>query len=182
VKFPTGAIATSIIPEHAPLVRELMQVLRQEIAIHRRHAEMLRVEEAAIVAFKVDTVNQSTVEREGVVGEMEFLAQKRNELTKQFPNFRGKKLSELIATNCHPNDSAKLLPLIEEFKKVATTVRGGANSTGQLAQFALNLVNGSISIFKGASQNIVKSYSARGALVETAQPAHASAQNSLRQV
>lgn len=182
MKFPSAALASSTFAENAPVVRDLIRIMRQEIELHRRHAQLLAVEEKAIVQFQITTVASQSAERAVIVSAMEELARERAEQMKRFPEWRGKRLSQLVQAHCHPNDILKLMPLIEEFRSVAQEAGRVTSDAGHFTQFALNLVNGSISIFRNASNNVLTSYTPSGKIREVLQPAHATEQGTLTEV
>jgi hypothetical protein len=156
-----------VIEHKGKIVRALEAVLDREINIQERYLEVLDKERSVLPAFKADLLAPLTAEREELSKQMHATQIERVELMKQFPEFRGKKLSDLVQLHCHAHDAKNLLKRINRLKSLVAENKSGGSEFGQVAQFTLNLVNGVLSLFWSATQNVSRSYTRKGKVRES---------------
>jgi hypothetical protein len=147
----------------------LQRLLEQECSVHAEYISLLEKEQKAMTAFKADEVTQLAAKREKLAEQMQSIEEKRKEFMKRFPDAENAKLSELIVKHCHPEDARKLSPLVSKLKKLITQSRGVGSELRQVANFSLNLIDGTLSIIWSATQNVTRAYSKKGVLKETYQ-------------
>ncbi len=159
-----------MINRNSRLIRDLERVLRTEIRLQEEYASVLIEERTTLTRFNAEKIEQLSLRREELNGRIAIAAAERLELMKIFPNYEGKRLTELIRTHCHRQDSALLLPLAEKLKSVAQSTKSSGKEFKQLVDFSLNLVNGTLSILWSATQNVTKSYTPQGTVREAFHP------------
>ena len=176
MKFPTNALQGSevvVVERGSTLVRQLEMLLLRERDLHRDHAALVRQEQSAITKGNIADIRVISDKREQILEELQVIARARIECVRQFPGFRGKKLRELVAESCHPDDQKRLLPILEAMRNELIESQSLNADSANLAQFALGMVNGSIAILWSASNNVVRSYSKNGEMKEAVQPSQA---------
>ncbi|MBX7144134.1 MAG: flagellar export chaperone FlgN [Oligoflexia bacterium] len=159
-----------MLERRAPLVLALDAVLDQEIELQEKYAALLAAERAALARFDSAEVERTCSERESVYDQMQQLHSRRTELMKEFPEFRGRRLSELVQLFCQPEDGRRLQGKILRLKQGIQKTRRGSSEFGQIAQFSLNLVNGVLSMLWSATQHVTRSYTRRGGVKESVHP------------
>lgn len=153
--------------DYQRVIAELEGVLSQEIFLQKNYAEVLELERKSFRGFKTDLVVKYTQERQSIVEEMQAQQTLRIALMKQFPEFRGRKLTELIEKYCTSQDAKRLITKINQLKMSVGRTRQKTSEFGQIAQFSLGVVNGALSLLWSATQHITKSYSRKGSLKES---------------
>lgn len=156
-----------MIERQGKIVKGLEVVLDREINLQEKYLEVLDKERAVLPAFKADLLAPLTTQREELSKQMHAAQIERVELMKQFPEFRGKKLSDLVLLHCHEQDAKKLIKRINRLKSLVAQNKSGGSEFGQVAQFTLNLVNGVLSLFWSATQNVTRSYTRKGKVRES---------------
>ncbi len=147
----------------------LQRLLEQECAVHGEYIALMEKEEIALTKFKAEEVTALAGQREMLAGQMAQIQEKRQEFMQHFPDAEHKKLSELIIKHCHPEDARRLTPLVGRLKKLITRSRALGTALGQVANFSLSLVDGTLSILWSATQNVTRSYSRKGVIKESYQ-------------
>lgn len=148
-------------------VRSLEAALDVEIDVQTRYLAALEQERELLPKFKTENLAELTAKRELISKEMAEAQLVRVELMRQFPEFRGKRLTDLVQLHCHPSDAKRLEDKIKRLKRAVATNRASGNEFGQVAQFTLNLVNGVLSLFWSATQNVTRSYTRKGKVRES---------------
>ena len=147
----------------------LQRLLETECALHAEYIALLEKEQKALTHFKAEEVAALAAQREKLADRLDAIQAKRREFMQQFPDAEHAKLSELIVKHCHPEDAKRLSPLVRRLKKLITRSRALGSELGQVANFSLNLIEGTLSILWSATQNITRSYSRKGVMKETYQ-------------
>lgn len=155
-----------MIERNSRLVRELERILRRELALQQEYSELLTQERLHLTKFNSDKIVELSSKREEVSEQMRIASEERLELMKLFPEHHGKRLTELVARHCHPEDVVLLLPLAEKLRAALKHTKSLGTEFRQLADFSLNLVNGALSILWSATQNVTRSYTPQGTLQE----------------
>lgn len=170
-----------MLERHAPLVNALDGVLDREIELQEKYSALLGAERSALAKFNSAEVDRICAERQAVYEQMQEMHSRRTELMKEFPEFRGRKLSDLVQLFCQPEDARRLHGKILRLKRSIAKSRRGSSEFGQIAQFTLNLVNGVLSIFWSATQHVTRAYTRRGDVKESFHPSGARQSNVLKE-
>lgn len=170
-----------MIDRGAPFLKELGRVLEAECSAYEEYSKLLEQEHHGIVHFKAETVEAIAERRGEIVEKLQVLREERLKLGAKFPESDGAKLNDLIARHCHADDRRTLQPLAIRLRAAVSDASARGKELGQLGQFALNVVNGSLSILWSASQSVVKSYAPNGKVREAFHPATTRAAGILRQ-
>ena len=150
-------------------VNALSALLNEECALHERYLEVLSSEQDAVSGIRSEEVAALTLEREALVRAIQDINDRRIEFLRRFPESEGKKLSELLARHCHPEDLRQLNPLVKKLKLLLERSRRAGREMGQITDFALRMVNGTMSILWSATQNVTRSYTKSGVAKESYQ-------------
>ncbi len=150
-------------------VKALSLLLEEECAVHQHYLEVLGKEQIAVSNLKSEDVATLSTEREALYERMAQISQKRQQFLTKFPESENKKLSEILVKNCHIDDIKQLSPLVKKLKLLLDRSRRAGNEMGQITDFALRMVNGTMSILWSATQNITRSYTKGGVAKESFQ-------------
>lgn len=148
------------------VLRALESVLKQECKLYKQYSAILDEERVALVKMKSDRVLELSSRRAELAAMMEEAGAKRAELLRHFPEGDSIKLSEIIARHCDPDDAKRILPLARELKALAAATKKRAAEFKQITSFALDMVNGSLSIIWSARNGVSKLYTRSGAVEE----------------
>lgn len=157
-----------MIERNSRLVRELEAALEEELRLQRDYARIMSEERASVTTFKAEKVEELSAKRELLSEKMKNAADRRLELMRMFPEHEGKRLTELVRQHCHPHDQGRILPLADQLRDALQVTKRLSIEFKQLANFSLNLINGSLSILWSATQNITRSYTPTGKIKEAA--------------
>jgi hypothetical protein len=153
------------------LVQQLTKLLDAEARLHSEHSEILAIERQAVTAQKALDVASCAAQREDLIEKLSAKAKERESLMKELGVPAGQKLTEWVQHNLSSVEAKPVLEAIKNLKTVVNASRREVTIFGHLTQFALNMVNGALSILWSANQNEVKSYSPQGKLQKSYQPA-----------
>ena len=149
---------------------KLKRILTAEIEAQKTYAELLETEADVLRKFDPQKVEELTAQREIVAERMRGLRDERMLLVKELTGDERTNLEKVISNKFSGRDKRELDNLRKRFKAIALKARKkGFEATG-VVNFALNLVNGTMSLIYSATQNIVKSYSRHGAVKESTSP------------
>lgn len=145
--------------------------LTSENRLHEQYIEVIEEERKFTIQFKRDKLQKLVEKRERLVEQMKDAHMERLRLMSQIPDSNGKKLSELVEIHCSGEQKVKLLHSVAKLKSLALEGQRRTREHGSIVKFALGVVDGLVSIFWSATQHISKSYSRKGIVQESAQPA-----------
>jgi hypothetical protein len=165
------------------VIAALQRNLERSCTLHERYLNLLTEERARLKTFAADDVERIRLKREELLAGIAELNAQRLEILSAVPDGTTRKLSELIdvETAFAPADAAVVRPLVLKLKKLASAVQEQSREFSQVVNFALNLVHGSLSILWSATQNVTRSYTAGGSLLENRTPTGTRLQTTLRQ-
>ncbi|MCO6431186.1 MAG: flagellar export chaperone FlgN [Deltaproteobacteria bacterium] len=149
----------------------LKRVLQAECDTHQRYLALLTEETSFITKFNAEKVEALTAKREELCEKMRELQMQRRELVKELTGSEKTRLSEAIAVHFSGRERHELNALCKRLRELTTSTRKKGLEYSGVVNFALNLVNGTVSLFLAATQNIVKSYNRGGVLKESTSPA-----------
>lgn len=152
-------------------IRSLETLLQRECGLYEQYIRILMEERQFVTRFNAEKITELTAKRAGLYESMLKSQDARLELMRTFPASKGKKLRELIAGNCTPEDKRKLLPLAEHLKRLVDEAQIQSKEQNQILGFGLKMVHGLTSIFWSATQNVVRTYSRKGVTKEAYNPA-----------
>jgi len=147
-------------------INSLQELLNKECSLHEEYISVLTEEREALKQFKSYEVSALSARREKLCVEIAKIQEQRINFLDHFPDAKNKKLSELIARYCHPDEARKLNPLIKRLKGLLSQSKALGTEFNQIVDFSLTLVNGTLSILWSATQNVTKSYSRKGQVQE----------------
>lgn len=102
--------------------------------------------------------------------EMKTLEASRFALLSEVTRGEGRRLSEIVQEKFLSNEKAILLPIVDRLKALVMKARTASQEFYKLTHFALNMVNGTLSIFSHASQNVTTCYNPTGKVRESYSP------------
>lgn len=165
------------------VIAALQRNLERSCALHEQYLDVLTEERTRLKTFSADDVERIRTKREEILGTIAELNTQRLEILSVVPEGTTRKLSELIEldTIFSPRDADTLRPHVGRLKALATAVQTQNREFSQVVNFALNLVHGSLSILWSATQNVTRSYTAGGAILENRTPTGSRLQSTLRE-
>ena len=149
----------------------LRQILTAECDVYQRYLNLLAEEGKAIARFKSDQVEALTESRQELFERMTELKNERMAFMKELAGSEKANLGKVIGEKFSGRDKRELEALRNKLKSLVDKTRNKGYEFNQVVNFALNFVNGTVSLLMSASQNIVKSYSRSGVLKESYNPA-----------
>lgn len=152
------------------LANSLKGLLEKEIKIYQSHAAVLAEEGKMLTRFKAEKVSELTAKREQLYEEMREARQKRTEFVKSISGDEKTKLTIAIQQNFIGTDALQLLKLANTLRDEVTKTRRNGLEFNQVVNFAINLVQGTLSLFSAATQNVTRSYSPQGKIKESFHP------------
>jgi len=155
----------------ARIVSSLANLIERECTLYEKYINILKEERGNITNFNAEKVNELTQKRANLYENMLKAQDDRLALMRSFPEGQGKKLRDLIESFCTPIDRIKLLPLANKLKALVEEAQLESKEQSQILNFGLKLVHGIMSLFWSATQNVVRSYSKKGASKEAFNPA-----------
>jgi len=163
------------VPKQPTLTRDLARLMDAEINVYITYNSILAEERETVRKLRrredSTALEVLSAKRAQLLEMMRALHIRRMELVKDLPGAADAKFSEIISNNFHPIEVMELKPLIVKLKEQAELSRKGSFEFGQLVGFAQNVVNGILSIFNAASQNVVRCYGKSGKVKESFHPA-----------
>jgi len=162
-------------------IQQLKALLERECALYRDFINLLGEQRRGITNFQADKIEILNLKRARLHRQMQTAHAERLILMQRFPDSAGKKLSTLIKSYCLKADQKVLLSLAQQLRELVLEAKSkGAESNGVVG-FALNVVNGSLSLLWQATQHVSKSYSRSGRVQEAYVPRHSRGDNVLKQ-
>ncbi len=152
------------------ILKKLYRHLERECELYREYIDLLNAQREALTNFKVDKVDQFNKKRASAVASMEELQRQRREILSVFPGGEDSRLTTLIDRHFSLREKARFEPLVDDLKKLVEAARKLSSEFSTVTQFAMNMVNGSLSIFHRARQCVSKSYSPGGQVKESYAP------------
>lgn len=152
-------------------IRTLEKLLTEELAQCDLYLKILHQEQEAVVKLKSDEVSHFSVQRVHVIDALSTLRSDRTKLVALLAGNEGTKASELVEQVCGPSDKKRLLAIIQKVKLRVKQIETTSKEFGQVVNFSLGLVNGSMSLLWSATQPVSKVYNAFGAMKQGVQPA-----------
>lgn len=152
------------------IAHELEGLLKAECAVYREYAELMTKERKAVIGFKIAEVEALTARRVVLSTAMGEAHHQRLNILKQLPGGDSEKLTTVIARSFAQPEQKRLMALAEELRSAIRASQASGMQFGQIVTYALNLVNGSISLLWSATQNVCKAYGKKGQLKESYHP------------
>lgn len=140
------------------LIRQLQSMLQKECKLYAEFIGMAREQRKWIVKFNADKIEALNRRRKELHRMMQAIQAERLIIMQQFPDSQGRRLSSLIADYCVKEDQKALLPLVEQLRALVVESQKIGSESNHVVQFALNVINGSLTIFWQATQCVTKAY------------------------
>lgn len=163
------------------IAAELRRQIERECATYKEYLAVLAEERRWFTKFNAEKINALQLKRQGLLEQMTKHNARRLAILQSIPNTADIRLSDVVNTMLHPADAKPLKPLVEELRKLISMVRDESSEFNQVTGFGLNIVNGLLSIFWSASQNIMKTYSPQGLPKESFNPTKSRLEGILKQ-
>ncbi len=159
-----------MIEKHGRWVREVERVLREEIQLQLEYASILEEENSVLSKFNAE--------------KLEYLSAKRGEICERIMRFRDVRrdlvleirpdgdstITKILNEEAHPTDRSRLVPLCEKLKILVNSNRARSSEYSCLANFALGVVNGTLSLIWSATQSVTRAYGRSGKINESYAP------------
>lgn len=169
-------------PQANNFLSQLEVILSSELALHRKHQQLLETERASIISGNTQNIELATGERALLVEQITATVSSRNTLVKEeLGRFRGR-LGEELQLRFNQSEITKSLDLINQIKTVGNQLRIDNQQHRSLVSFGQRLVEGTLSIFNSASQTVNRVYGRKGQMVEKLIPRDGSSRLKSKQV
>ncbi|MCI5064377.1 flagellar protein FlgN [bacterium] len=164
--------------EHTPnekplperLLRKLHRSLKSECDAYRRYLLLLKKQRNSVTTFQKEELEKADQRCRELLKTLEQFHQERVALIDEIAPEGEKRLSHILANRGSQQDKRELLPLVEELRRLIEAVRKEAQESQSVQTFALNVVNGSLSILMRATKNVSKQYGRQGEINESFLP------------
>jgi len=143
-------------------IKSLEKSLLEEINLYQQYLTILKKEQQVIIKYKQDKLIEFTAQRGELCNQIAEVKQQRQLLTKQFPEYRQKKLYELVIKYLRPQDAKNIVGLIQKLRNITEEVLSYNSQMSRILGFSLRSIQGALSIIHSATQTIVQSYNRRG--------------------
>lgn len=172
---------TAVKQNRSDVGSRLEKLLDHEYTLYEGYLELLKQEESHIVKFDTEAVNKLTLKRAELCEGMRAAHAERLELMGAFPECKGERLRKMALRCFHPQEAKRIISRADKLEALAReTTREGIKHK-QILSFGLKCVNGLVSMFWSATQNVVKSYSRKGKTKESYHPANSRKQNVIKE-
>lgn len=155
-----GKISAQVLKSH----------LEQEIKLYQQYIDLLNQEKGSITKFDADKVEQFTEKRDSLFNAIKIILVKRVEYIKILTGVEKTKLTDAIRSNYKGTEGKLLMQLAKRLKDVTVKMKKQGQEINQIVNFGLNVVNGTLSIYMSATQNVTRSYSRKGMVKEAFNP------------
>lgn len=163
------------------LAGALTRHLTKECALYEKYLIALEKQREALTKFETDKIDALNHKRAKLIQEMKEYEKKRLELVSELPKSKERRLVDLIREHFSGKEGIELQKLAHSLRELVQTSRAMSQEFGLANQFALNMVNGSISLIWQATQNVSRQYGRKGALSESYNPTRSRQETVLRQ-
>ncbi|MCB0328191.1 MAG: flagellar export chaperone FlgN [Bdellovibrionales bacterium] len=154
----------------AVVSRKLSQIVEREIGAYREYLEILREQRKTIAKFDTEFLKRLDKRRRELTVKLKEFHEARVEMLKD-PAFLGEmRLTTVLERFGSEEEKKTLLPKIEELRRLAELARKEASEAHAVQGFALNVVNGSLSLLMRATKHVSKQYGRQGKINESYLP------------
>jgi hypothetical protein len=148
----------------------LRNQLEQECKLYLQYLELLDQEKNSITQFKADKVELFTEKRDQLFAGIQAALAKRAELVKKMSGSEKIRLTEAIRSKFKGPEAKQLMLLAKRLKELTMRLKKQSMEFNQIVNFGLNVVNGTLSIYMSATQNVNRGYSKAGLIKESFNP------------
>jgi hypothetical protein len=153
-------------------VRQLEQLLREEVAVCEQYLAIISKEQLAVTKLDSLAVSECSNQREQCLSVLNGLKDRRVETLRMLSDSKKISTTEVVTRVCQGKERQRILALVDKLRDVLTRVESTSRECNQVVDFSLGLVNGSLSILWSATQDVTKGYTPYGTITEgtTRQP------------
>lgn len=148
----------------------LRSLIEKEIILHQDHHALLAEESKFITKFNTEKIELITSKRDELYDKMREARDLRLEAVKSLTGSDKVKFTDAVKQNFQGQEARDLLTLAGKLKDAVTNNRRHGFEFNQVVNFALNLVNGTLSLFMSGTKNVSRSYSNKGTIKESFHP------------
>jgi hypothetical protein len=159
-----------IVPVASHHLSQLERQLKTEIDLQVRYAAALEEENKLVRKFKKDQIDDHVESRGAIAEKIELAAKQREILRQTIDPSNTMTITEILNQRVSKSDRIRLLKLANTLRSLVQGNRTRGEELGRLVQFTQTLVDGSIAIFRSASQPVMRSYGRNRATIERDAP------------
>ncbi len=163
------------------LATALTRHLTKECALYERYLTALEQQREALTKFQTEKITALNNKRAKLIAEMKEYEKKRLELVSELPKGKDRRLVELVRDNFSGKEGQELTRLARTLRELVQASRTMSQEFGLVNQFALNMVNGSISLIWQGTQNVSRQYGRKGSMHESYNPTRSRQETVLRE-
>jgi len=161
--------------------KHLPALLQREIDTYQKYLNIIAQQRQCVTRFDAERLQELDKKRKELLKTLEKFHEERVAFLAR-PEFENEqRLSVLIDKFCSPEQQKVLLPLTYKLRNVIEEARSETGEFRGIQSFALNVVNGTLSMFMRATKSVSKQYGKQGKLNESYLPASSRKEGVLKQ-
>ncbi|RME59077.1 MAG: hypothetical protein D6780_05665, partial [Candidatus Dadabacteria bacterium] len=145
--------------------QRLLRLLSREIELYSRYLKLTKEQKNAVSFFKREQLEKLNKERSLVLEAIEEAHNQRLLLLKPF-NHNKRRLTDIVQTEFSAGEWRDLQEKAFALKKIALEARAESERIKGVIQFAVDIVNGSLSLIWQLTQSVTRIYSRKGQVKE----------------
>ena len=161
---------------------KLKKLIEKELLIYDSYLEVLIRQRQTVSQFQLDKFEQNNKKLLHYSEQLEKAHLERQALQHSITEEKSKKLTEFIQETFQGREQAELMRMALLLKEKVETSQRESKEFQMISNFALNLVNGSISLLWQATQNVTRCYSPKGDVTESYSPNKSREETTLKKV
>lgn len=154
-------------PVSATVLRKHLDL---EITLYQYYLELLDEERGSVTKFSAEKVEKYTEKRQQLIQEIQGALLKRVQFVKALSGSEKVRLTDAIRNSFSISEAKGLLNQAEKIRDLTQKIKSSSREFNQVVNFGLNVVNGTLSIFMSATQNVNKAYTRKGVVRESFNP------------
>lgn len=152
------------------LISKLKRQMKRSIQLHEDYLRLLQSERSSITSFNADNIQVLSEKRKLLTNALDEANAELFKLMAEFPNSEGRKLREIIAAFVPKQEVGELMSMAEKLRALAKQSQSQNLEHSYLVSFARNAINGTVSLFWQATQNVTQRYNRGGSIQKSYNP------------
>jgi FlgN protein len=166
----------------SPSFRPLLSAVKDECDLLEQYQRLMDEEQLLVTQLKSEQVMDAVARRMDLGDKLAEVQEKRSAAMKSLESETNEKLSSMIGRISDPRERKQAEALVKRLRKVTKLTRLKAREFGQVVDFSLGLLAGSISVISSAARPKTRSYGSDGKIREKSVPVSSRAEFSLKEV
>jgi len=162
--------------------QKLKRLIEKELLIYDSYLEVLIRQRETVPQFNLELFEKNNKKLLHYSEQLEKAHNDRQKLLKSIPGGEGQRLSDFVEQHFVGREQSELMAMVKELRSKVETSQNESKEFQMISNFALNLVNGSISLLWQATQNVTRCYSPKGDVTESFAPTKNRDETTLKKV